>query len=215
VTWLRKLSFTAHVAVSVGWLGAVAGFLALSIAGMTSHDPETIRGSYLSMNLLGEFVIVPLSLLALATGLIESFASQWGVFRHYWVVAKLVLTVLATGLLMLHQFSAVANAARRVGDLTAAMPTVGAIGTQLLVDASLAILVLLAITALSVFKPIGLTSYGRRSLLERIKAPGQASRLVALESRFGFKILLAVLGTIVVLFVVIHMTGLSGGHMGH
>jgi hypothetical protein len=215
VTWLRKLSFTAHVAISVGWLGAVAGFLALSIAGVTSHDPETIRGAYLSMNLLGEFVIVPLSLLTLATGLIESFASQWGLFRHYWVVAKLVLTVLAAGLLMLHQFSAVAKAARRVGDITAAMPTAGAVGTQLLVDASLAVLVLLAITALSVYKPIGLTWYGRRALLERVKVPGRTSRLVALESGFGFKILLAVLGTIAVLFVVMHMTGLAGGHIGH
>ena len=46
---LRKLTLTAHVTCSVGWLGAVAGFLVLSIAGLTSRDAETVRGAYLAM----------------------------------------------------------------------------------------------------------------------------------------------------------------------
>ena len=36
---LRKLALTAHVTFSVGWLGAVAAFLALSIAGQ--DEPKT------------------------------------------------------------------------------------------------------------------------------------------------------------------------------
>ena len=35
---VRKWALTAHIAFSVGWLGAVAGFLVLSIAGLTSRD---------------------------------------------------------------------------------------------------------------------------------------------------------------------------------
>lgn len=35
---LRKLNLTAHITSSVGWLGAVASFLALSIAGLTSTN---------------------------------------------------------------------------------------------------------------------------------------------------------------------------------
>lgn len=42
---LRKLNLTAHVTSSVGWLGAVAGVLVLSIAGQTSHDPEVVRAA--------------------------------------------------------------------------------------------------------------------------------------------------------------------------
>src|SRR5687768_2910550 len=49
---LHKLNLTAHVTSSVGWLGAVAAFLVLSIAGLTSQDPEIVRGSYLAMNLI-------------------------------------------------------------------------------------------------------------------------------------------------------------------
>lgn len=42
---VRKLALTAHITFSVGWLGAVAGFLALSIAGLVSQDDEMVRGA--------------------------------------------------------------------------------------------------------------------------------------------------------------------------
>lgn len=34
---------TTHVTFSVGWFGAVAGVLALAIAGLTSKDPQLTR----------------------------------------------------------------------------------------------------------------------------------------------------------------------------
>src|SRR5258708_3540597 len=111
---IRKFALTAHVTSSVGWLGAVAAFLVLSIAGLTSRDAETVRGAYLAMNLIGEFIIVPLGIAALLTGIVQSLGTPWGLFRYYWVLMKLVLTVGATFLLLLHQFTAVAEAAKRV-----------------------------------------------------------------------------------------------------
>ena len=69
---LRKLTITAHVAFSVGWLGAVAAFLVLSIAGLTSRDAEVVRGAYLSMDLISRFVIIPMCFAALATGLLQA-----------------------------------------------------------------------------------------------------------------------------------------------
>jgi len=50
---LGRVMLITHIVVSVGWLGAVAGFLVLSIAGLTSCDVSTVRGVYLSMNLIG------------------------------------------------------------------------------------------------------------------------------------------------------------------
>src|SRR5262245_60380762 len=132
---LRKLNLTAHVTSSVGWLGAVAGFLALSIAGLASRDAEIVRSAYIAMNLIGLFVIVPLGAVALLTGVVQSLGSHWGLFRHYWVLVKFVLTVAATVLLLLHQFTAVARAARRVSGVAAgAWPEVGRLGTQLVGD---------------------------------------------------------------------------------
>jgi hypothetical protein len=98
---LRKLLLTTHITLSVGWLGAVAGFLVLSITALTSRDAETVRGAYLAMNLTAWFVIVPFALGSLLTGIIQSLGTTWGLFRHYWVVAKLFFTVVATIVLLL------------------------------------------------------------------------------------------------------------------
>src|SRR5260221_12529239 len=46
---LRKFALTLHVTSSVGWFGAVAGFLALAVAGVTSQDAVTVRTAYLAM----------------------------------------------------------------------------------------------------------------------------------------------------------------------
>jgi hypothetical protein len=201
---LRKLNLTAHITSSVGWLGAVAAFLVLSIAGLTSQDADIVRGAYLSMNLIGQFIIVPLSLAALLTGLVQSLGTPWGLFRHYWVLVKFTLTIGATIILLLHQFTAVAGAARRVSSAAAGtLPDVGRLGVQLVADAGVAVLVLLVITTLSVFKPWGKTRYGRRANNEAA-VKGLPSEL---------KFLLAAIGVIVLGFLVLHLLG--GGLAGH
>src|SRR5688572_1550189 len=129
---VRKFALVAHVTSSVGWLGAVAAFLVLSIAGLTSERAETVRGAYVAMNLIGLVAIVPLSLAALLTGLIQSLGTHWGLFKHYWVLAKFALTIVATTLLLLHQFTAVAGAAARVSAASpGTLPDVGGLGNQL------------------------------------------------------------------------------------
>jgi hypothetical protein len=201
-----------HVTLSVGWFGAIATFLVLSIAGLLSQDPETVRGVYLAMDLIGRLIIIPLSFAALATGLVQALGSPWGLLRHYWVVTKFLWTVFATGLLLLHQYSAVTMAAKRVLAAPAgSLPSAGRLGTQLVVDASLALLVLLTAATLAVYKPRGLTSYGRRRLYERSKSSRWAeSGATDGAPSLGLKILLAVLGAIVAVFIVVHLAGLAG-----
>ena len=160
---LRKLALTAHVVSSVGWLGAVTGFLALAIAGRTSDDPQLVRGSYLAMEVLGWFVIVPLCGAALVTGLLQGAITKWGVLQHYWVVIKLLMTVFATIVLVLHMrpVGIVADeAAKSVLD----SDELSGLRLQLLADAGAAILLLLVAATMSVFKPSGRTRYGWRKL---------------------------------------------------
>jgi len=218
---LRKLGLTAHITFSIGWLGAVGSFLVLSIAGLTSQDAEIVRGTYLAMNLIGQFIIVPLSLAALLTGLIQSLGTHWGLFRHYWVLVKFTLTIGAVFLLLLHQFTAVAEAARRVsGAAPGTVPDVRQLGVQLVGDAGLAILVLLVITTLGMFKPWGLTGYGRRKQQqERRKTLGEAATSASRSVRdadtemigkglpAGLKIFLAIVAVIVAVFLVVHIAG--------
>ena len=155
----RKLLLTAHVASSVGWLGSVGGFLALSIAGLTLEEEARVRGVYIAMYIIGWYVIVPLSIATLITGLIQSLATAWGLFRHYWVVFKLVIAVVATGLLLLHMqpTSYIADVAAR-GSLSTV--SLRGLRIQLVADAAAAIVVLVIATVLSIYKPRGMTPYG-------------------------------------------------------
>jgi hypothetical protein len=163
---VRKLALTAHVTCSVGWLGAVAGFLALAISGLTSWELQTVRSSYVAMNLIGWYVIVPLCFASLVTGLIQALATPWGLFRHYWVVAKLLIAFLATIVLLVHM-QPIGLLGRAAAEQALALDDLREVRIQLVADAGAALLVLIVATTLSVYKPRGLTKYGWRKQREQ------------------------------------------------
>ncbi len=177
---LRKLGVTAHVACSVGWLGADAGFLALAIVGLLSPEIQMVRSAYLAMDLIGWFVIVPSSFAALLTGLLLALGTPWGLFRHYWIVTKFLLTIGAIIVLLVHT-NAMREAATRVSGaagetlsgLRAHLAASGAGGhmvdlqLQLAVAAGAGLLVLLTTTTLGVYKPWGKTRHARRPVLHQ------------------------------------------------
>jgi hypothetical protein len=158
---LRKLALTAHVTSSIGWFGAVAAFLALAIVGMTSQDREFVRAAYLIMGVTTWFVIVPLAFVSLLTGIVSSLFTRWGLFRYYWVLMKLVITILATLVLLIHTQSIdlLTSAAAKTTVLSADLHRAQ---LQMVVASSLALVVLLVLTVLSVYKPRGMTPYGHR-----------------------------------------------------
>ncbi len=158
---LRKFALTAHVTSSVGWLGAVAGFLALAVAGLTSQDAQMVRAAYLAMELTAWFVIVPLAFASLLTGLVQSLGTTWGLFRHYWVLAKLLLTVLATIVLLL-QMESISYIAGVAAETTLSSADLREARISLVAHAGGGLLVLLVPATLSVYKPRGMTRYGRR-----------------------------------------------------
>ena len=159
---LRKFALTVHLTFSVGWIGAVVAFLALVLAAMTSQEAETLRAAWIAMERIGWLAIVPLALGSLLTGLVMALGTRWGLFRHYWVLISLVLTVLATGVLLGNMravsFFAALAAGTDGGDIGRLR---GGLPSELL-HAGVGLLVLLAIEVLNVYKPSGMTAYGRR-----------------------------------------------------
>ncbi len=156
---VRKFALTAHVISSVGWLGAVVVFLALALIGLISPDAQIVRGAYLVMEPAAWFVLVPLAFASLLTGIVQSLGTPWGLVRHYWVLFKLLITLLATIVLLIYMetFRYMAG--------TAADPSVDLSvvrNPSPMLHAVLAILVLLVATVLAVYKPRGMTPYGRR-----------------------------------------------------
>jgi len=155
---LRKFALTAHVVSSVGWFGAVAGFLALAIAGLISPDAQIVRAVYLAMDLTARFVIVPLCLASLLTGLVSSLGTPWGLFQHYWVLVKLLMAIPSTILLLLHT-RPISYVARVALETTLSGNDLGRLRIELVAEAGAALLVLLVATTLSVYKPPGKTRW--------------------------------------------------------
>jgi hypothetical protein len=163
----RKLALTAHVTSSVGWLGAVAGFLALAVAGLTSQDAQMVRAAYLTMELTGWFVLVPLAVASLVTGLVQSLGTHWSLFRHYWVLAKLVINVFATIVLLLYM-QTLGSLAETAADTRLSSDELGVLRSPSpVLHASAALFLLLVATGLAVHKPQGMTRYGQRKQHEQ------------------------------------------------
>jgi hypothetical protein len=158
---VRKFALTSHVTSSVGWFGAVTAFFALAIVGVMSADAETVRSAYLAMEPITLMVIVPLCFAALLTGIVQGLGTTWGLFRYRWVVAKLLLTVLATVLLLVHT-EAIGRVAAVAAERVLSNTDLQKLRMELIAKAGAALIALVVATSLSVYKPWGLTSYGRR-----------------------------------------------------
>jgi len=160
---LRKFALTAHLTFSVGWVGTVVAYLALGVAAVTSQNTQTVRAAWTAMELIGWYVIVPLALTSLLTGLVMALATSWGLFRHYWVLFSLVLTVIATAVLLLHMptVSSMADIAQE-----AEGARLDALGGDLF-HPGIGLVVLLVIQVLNVYKPRGMTRYGHRKQEEQ------------------------------------------------
>ena len=152
-----RLMLTTHISFSVGWFGIVAGFLALSIVGLIGNAPIA-SACYLSMNVIAWFVILPFCICSLLTGLIQSLGTHWGLFKHYWIVVKLILTLVATIVLLLHM-QPIRHIATVASETSLSITDLRSLRIQLIADAGAALLVLLATTTVSVYKPWGKTEF--------------------------------------------------------
>jgi hypothetical protein len=159
---VRKAVLTAHVVTSVGWLGAVVAYLVLDLTAVTSGDPDVSRAAFVAMELVVVSAVVPLALATMVIGVVNALGTSWGLFRHWWVVVKLLLTSVATVVLLLQvpgirSMAAAAGSGADPGDLPGTLAhSIGGL------------LVLGLVTVLSIYKPRGLTRYGwRRQQAER------------------------------------------------
>lgn len=202
---LRKFILTARIICSVGWLGAVAAFLALSVFGVFTAGDLMARAVYISMEVISWAVIVPSCVLALITGLTHSLGSQWCLLRHYWVLIKFLLTCGASLMLIVHM-QPIIRMSQAAVDGASLGEHVRAVQLQLVFDASLTMAVLLSTTTLSVYKPWGLTGYGRSKIGNTAVATGSR------RSLWG-QLVLVGLGLFILVFALLHLTGRGiGGH---
>lgn len=147
----RKLLLSMHLIVSVGLLGSDAAVLMLCIAGARGSDPGSV---YPAAYLIGSTLLIPLALLALASGVLLGLLTPWGIVRYWWVTISLALTAggIVLGTFVLVPTLAAAADAATVTSGTQ-VPSVDRLG--LVKDASAASIVLIVTVLLSVYKPFG------------------------------------------------------------
>jgi hypothetical protein len=162
----RKFLLTLHVMSSLGWAGAVAVFVVLDIAALTGPDPELGRLLWIALQAVAWSLLVPLALASLTTGVLLALGTAWGLFRHYWVIFKLVLTLVATLVLMVYTQTISTVAAMAADPAMSGMDFPSA-----LLHTGGGLVVLLLTTVLAVYKPQGMTRYGQRKRLEQRKQP--------------------------------------------
>ena len=120
-------------------------------------------------------------------------------------MAKLGLTVIATIILLVHT-EPIGRVAAFAAEKTFSGADMRQVRIQLIADASAALFALLVATTLSVYKPWGLTAYGRRDVTEtRVLLGGT-------PSAFWRAIWIVGIIVVITLFVILH---LATGGLGH
>ena len=164
----RKAILAAHVLVGVGWFGIVAAKLVLEIVAVTTGDRDVARAGYVYMAALDRAVFPPAALATLITGIVLSVGTAWGLFRHWWIVVKLVLTVgvVVTGVVFVGAWTeeAVAATARPAVDAVT-NADLGSASLWLIGAAVAHVLMLGAATVISALKPWGQIRSGRRQIV--------------------------------------------------
>ena len=107
-----------HVVSAVGWLGINFADFALAVTGLTTTDPALQHAMLRALVVVGNTLLIPISLLALTTGLVLALGTQWGLLRYKWVVVKLILTSIAVLLIPVALLPELNN----LNDLASALP---------------------------------------------------------------------------------------------
>jgi hypothetical protein len=158
----RKVLLIVHLAVSVGWMGAAASYVAINVYAFTGTDQQTIRSAYLVMPVIARGVLVPLAVATVVTGVALALGTSWGLMRHYWVTISLGIATFAAAILILH-LPAIDSLAAKAGDPNIRVSDLGGD----LFHSLGGLIVLTVPLVLNVTKPRGLTRYGWRAQRRR------------------------------------------------
>ncbi|WHT18288.1 hypothetical protein N8J89_35110 [Crossiella sp. CA-258035] len=82
-----------HLGSGVGWFGVALCQLVLNVISRVTADAGLRQAAHKIGHTLDIWLLIPLVLLALVSGVVLAWRSNWGVFRHWWIVVKLVATL--------------------------------------------------------------------------------------------------------------------------
>lgn len=146
----RQWLLMIHVVCSVGWLGAGAANLVLSVTAVATDQVILRHACYLLIERLDYALVIPLAFSSLITGVVISVATKWGLLRHWWVLVKLVLTIVV---ILFSTFGVGVFVERNIAATTANPLVPSPLGPALVVGAVLNLVAFLFMTRISISKP--------------------------------------------------------------
>jgi hypothetical protein len=162
----RRVVLVVHVISSVALVGSSAGVLILALSAAATDQTAAAHALYAAMRTSVFAVAVPFSFVALGSGIVLGLGTKWGIVRHGWVAAKLVLLVviILTGALVVRPSMDHLLAATSA---PAARPQLGASQWAPAAAAASNIVLAAAAVVLAIFKPGGRLRRGSGSRRRR------------------------------------------------
>lgn len=167
---MRKFVLLAHILSAVSWIGVDLVMGVLSFRGLTTDDPQTLATAYGGLALFCVPLLLTLGLLTLTTGVVLGLGTRFGLARYWWVVTKLVITVVLCVLVLVLLRPTLAEAGTQTALVDGTLPErLTDVRRDMIFPPIVSTSALLFASWLSVYKPWGVTPRGRRFL--RVRAP--------------------------------------------
>jgi hypothetical protein len=158
----RRLILLTHLIAALGWFGVDVVIAVLAITGFTSDDPARIAASYIALDTFAVPLLLVFGLSTLASGVLLSLGSRWGLLRYWWVTAKLIINLALSGLVLILLQPEVSTAAHQSALVDPSLPDrLGRSAVNLLFPGFVSGTALLVASLLGTFKPWGRTPLGR------------------------------------------------------
>lgn len=160
----RRATLFAHLVFALGWLGVDIVIAVLAVAGFNAEDPNRIAGYYLAIGTFAVPLLLVFGIGALATGLLLSLGSGWGIVRYWWVTAKLGINLLLSTLVLVLLRPVLDEAATQVAQIDPTLrDRLAGVDSDLLYPGFVSGTFLLAAALLAVYKPWGRTPWARKT----------------------------------------------------
>jgi hypothetical protein len=160
----RKAVLVLHAITGIGWMGVDIAVFVLLMTARTTDDPALVVSGFTAIRMIVPIAVPPLSLGILVTGLILGLGTRWGLVRYWWVLIKLLLSLVMTVLVFVSLVPAVNSIAVLSTTATSAdavRASLGALPTQLMFPPIVSFLMLGVAAILSIFKPWRRTPWSR------------------------------------------------------
>lgn len=89
---IRRAILSLHILFSSLWAGAAISMIVLMFAKNPQNASELLAYNW-AIKLIDDWIVIGSASASFSTGILLSWKTPWGFFKHWWVTVKLILTI--------------------------------------------------------------------------------------------------------------------------